>query len=174
DHHVDRSRRAADRHRFDDDAPTAPVEQSEHSGRSGLRFRRHNLRAQPPERGDAITDMRADVEYEIAGSNEAAIEPIHGRGARSIAIIDTEGSGDSADGPECLQHYLSSNLIVAAPLQSPGRAAPGHPAPPERSSLRAAGRCRCEQTTCPPRATRSSLRTALIMRALPRETMHRE
>jgi hypothetical protein len=40
--------------------------------------------------------MRTDIEYEIAGLNETAIEPIHGRGARSIAIVDTEGSGDSA------------------------------------------------------------------------------
>jgi hypothetical protein len=61
-----------------------------------LGFGGHNSRAQPPERGDAITNMRTDVEYEIAGLNEAAIKPIHGRGARSIAIVDIERSSDAA------------------------------------------------------------------------------
>src|SRR5262245_50415061 len=97
--------------------------------------------------------MGTDVEYENAGSNEAAVEPIHGRGARSIDIVGTEGSGDSAYGPECLQHYLSSNLIAAATQQSQGRAAPGNRALPEQSSPPATGRHRPERTTCRAKAT---------------------
>ena len=39
---------------------------------AGLRLDRDHLRAEPAERGDAVADMGADVEHQIAGLDEAA------------------------------------------------------------------------------------------------------
>src|SRR5215467_13035832 len=154
DHYGDDPSLPANRHRLDNDIPTAPVEQPKHFDRSGLRFGRHNPRAQPPERGDTITDMRTDVEYEIAGSYETAVESIHGGGTRTIAIIDVKRSCDAARGPYCLEHRLNPNLAVAPVPQSSTRAEPGHPGRSGRSSPRAAGQSRPGRTACQAKATR--------------------
>src|SRR5262245_63667420 len=106
--------------------------------------------------------MRTDVEYEIAGLNEAAIKPIHGRGATSIAIVDIERSSNTAYGHECLEHHLSSNLTGSATLQDPRQAAPRHRVLPERSSPLATGRHRRERTACRAKATLSLWRTGSI------------
>src|ERR1044072_1198481 len=39
----------------------------------------NNARAEPPERGDAVTYMGADVKNEFAGMHELRVMPVHGR-----------------------------------------------------------------------------------------------
>jgi hypothetical protein len=55
-----------------------------------LRFGRHNSRAQPSKRRNAIADVRPYVKYEIPGLHEAAVEPIHSRRTGAIAIVDVK------------------------------------------------------------------------------------
>jgi hypothetical protein len=55
-----------------------------------LRFGRHNSRAQPSKRRDAIADVRPYVKHEIPGLHEAAVEPIHSRRTGAIAIVDVK------------------------------------------------------------------------------------
>ena len=87
---VGRAGGAAHRRRLNRNIATAPVKQPEHRDQRRLRLDRDHPRAEPPERGDAVADMGADIEHQIAGSHEAAIEPVHRRGARAIAVVDAK------------------------------------------------------------------------------------
>ena len=93
DQHARPARLAPDRHRFDRDGFAAAVEQPERLDHGGLRLDRDDARAQPAERGDAIADMGADVEHQIAGPDEAAIEPVHRRGPRACRRSRCEATG---------------------------------------------------------------------------------
>ena len=42
------------------------MDQPQRARRTGLRLQRNNPRAKPPEAGDAVADMGADVEGELA------------------------------------------------------------------------------------------------------------
>ena len=46
--------------------------------RPGLRLERDHPRAEAAEGGDAVADMGADVEGEIAGATKRRIERVHG------------------------------------------------------------------------------------------------
>jgi hypothetical protein len=63
-----------------------------------LRLGSHNPRAQPSERGDAITYMCTNVKHEIARLHEATVKAIHSHCAKAIAIVDIKRSGDTAYG----------------------------------------------------------------------------
>src|SRR4051812_19020804 len=64
----------------------AAVDQPDRPRRPGLRLEGDDAGAEAAEGGDAVADMGADVEGEIAGFDEAAIERVHGAVADRIAI----------------------------------------------------------------------------------------
>ena len=63
---------AADRDLLDVDRAVAAVEQAQRRDQRGLRLDRDDARAKPAKRGNAVADMGADVEHQIAGRHEAA------------------------------------------------------------------------------------------------------
>jgi hypothetical protein len=71
----------------DRNGTVAAVDQLEGAGR--LRLDCNDARTQPPERGDAIADMGADVEHQIVRPHELAIEMVHGGALPAVAVIDT-------------------------------------------------------------------------------------
>src|SRR5215207_3804061 len=108
----------ADRDGLHRHAAVAAVQKLErsHQGRLGLHC--DHPRAEPAEAGDAIADMRADVENEIAGPDELGIEPIHGSAASPIAVIDAQGAHDATKrspslGRKSLEHPYAARSIVA-------------------------------------------------------------
>ena len=46
----------------------------------GLRLDRHDLGAEPAKRRDAVADMGADIEHQIAGLHEVGVERVHRHG----------------------------------------------------------------------------------------------
>ena len=70
-----------------------PYNSLQNPGHRVLRFNRDDPRAKPAKRGDAIADMGADVEYQVTWPDELAIEPIHCRGPRPVAVVDAQGRG---------------------------------------------------------------------------------
>ena len=44
--------------------------------------------ADPPERGDTVAHVSADVEHEIARFDEAAVEPLHRVAPLPVAVVD--------------------------------------------------------------------------------------
>src|SRR5262249_47262730 len=62
-----------------------------------LRLHRHHMRAEPTEASGANTDMRADIEDEIAGSHQFAVEAIHRRSVRAVAIIHAKRTRDAQE-----------------------------------------------------------------------------
>ena len=69
----------------------AAIEQPKRAHHRPLRLDRDDSGAEPAERGNTIADMCADIEHQISGSNEIAIEPVHRRGALAVPIIDAKG-----------------------------------------------------------------------------------
>ena len=60
----------------------AAMDQAQGAGRARLRLERDDARAEPAEGRDAVADMGADVEGEVAGLQEARIERVHRAVAR--------------------------------------------------------------------------------------------
>ena len=75
-----------------------------------LRLDRDHARAEAAEGGDAVADMRADVEDEIAGRDEAAVEPVHGGAVRAVAVIDAQRADDAANGAPRLAHVRQGSV----------------------------------------------------------------
>ena len=73
---------APTQHGFDHHVVLAAVKQPQDPHQSRLRLDRDHARAEAAEARDAVADMRADIEGEIAGMDELAIEPVHRRAAR--------------------------------------------------------------------------------------------
>src|SRR5260370_7574818 len=84
-----------------------------------MRFDRNAPRDKTAEGGDAVADKGADIEHEIATPDEAAIELVHRRGARPVAIIDAKRPDNPARGPESFEHHLRPHLAWASPTRSP-------------------------------------------------------
>ena len=80
DREFDLARRGADRDRLDGDARVAPVDQPQRLHQRRLRLAGDDTASEPAERRDAVADMRADVEHQIARLHEPRIKPVH-RGA---------------------------------------------------------------------------------------------
>src|SRR5262245_8485563 len=78
---------------------TAAVDELERLHQRGLRLDRHDARAEAAEDADAVADMSSDVEDEIAGLYELAVEARHGGAAGAIAIIDAQRAGDPSQRP---------------------------------------------------------------------------
>ena len=60
--------------------------------------------------------MGADVEHQIATLDELAIEPVHGRRARPIAVIDAQRADDAAGGPKGVEHRVKPRWAVETAL----------------------------------------------------------
>ena len=90
DQHARPARLAPHRQRLDRDRFAAAIEQPESPHHRPLRLDRDDTRAQPAERGDAITNMRANVEYQIARPDEVAIKSVHRRSPPPVSVIDTK------------------------------------------------------------------------------------
>ena len=86
----------ADRDRLDGDGAVAAVEQLERLDQRRLRLDRDHPRAEPAERRDAVADMRADVEHEIAALDEAADRAGPSRRGARRAVIDAQRADDAA------------------------------------------------------------------------------
>ena len=78
----------------------------------------------------AVADMSADIEHQVPASHKAAVEPIHCRGARPVAVINTKRSNNAARGSEAFEHGLKPNLAAGMASPSQSQAAPGRAAPP--------------------------------------------
>src|SRR5262245_20250192 len=74
---LDGSGLTPERDRLDDDRAVAAIEQAQGFDQRRLRLDRDDARAEAAERRDAVTDMGADVEDEIARPDETAIQPVH-------------------------------------------------------------------------------------------------
>ena len=69
-----------------------------------LRLNRNDTRTQTGKGRNAIADMRTDIENEIAALNELAVEAIHGRGVRTIAVVDAKRPKNAARGLQQSEH----------------------------------------------------------------------
>src|SRR5712691_886476 len=87
---------AADRDRLDHHRSIAAVQQLQGFHEQRLRLDGDDARAEPPECGDAVADVRADVEHQIAGLDESCIEAIHRGVALPAAVIDAQRAQDAA------------------------------------------------------------------------------
>ena len=72
-----------------------------------LRLDRHDAGAKPAKRRDAVADMGADVEHQVAGLHELGVEPVHRRARRAVAVIDAQRAHDPARGPQGFQHGVT-------------------------------------------------------------------
>jgi hypothetical protein len=61
-----------------------------------LRLDGDDPRAQAAERGDAVADMAANVEDEVAGADEARIVPVERAAPPPVAVIDAQRPDDAA------------------------------------------------------------------------------
>ena len=83
----------------------APVDQPQGLHQRGLRLAGDHARAEPAERRDAVADMRADVEHEIAAAcTKPRIEPVHGVAIVPPAVIDAQRAKDAAQRAERVEH----------------------------------------------------------------------
>ena len=87
---------AADGGRLDRHRAVAAVEHPQSLDQRRLRFERDHPRAQPAKAGDAVSDMRADIEGKPARLQEWPVQPVHGRTTPAVPVIDAERSDDAA------------------------------------------------------------------------------
>ena len=73
-------------------------QQPEEPGNARLRLDCDDARAEAAEAGGAVADMRADIEGEITGIEEAAIERIEDRGAFG-AVVEPQRTADREPEP---------------------------------------------------------------------------
>jgi len=66
------------------------VERADHARAVRLGLESDDASAQPAEGRDAVADVGADVEGEIAGPDKASVQPVHRRLARGIAVVDLQ------------------------------------------------------------------------------------
>ena len=137
-----RSLAGADRDRLDRDRAIAAVEELERPDQGRLRLDRDHPGAEPAECGNAVADMRADVEHQIAALDEAAIEPVHGGAALAVAVIDPQRADDASDGPPRLAHGRLRERAAATATTVRARAARARAARRGAPSPRAGGRAR--------------------------------
>ena len=114
DPHFDLAYRRADRDRLDRHPRVAPVDQPQglHQRRIGLAG--HHARTEPPERRDAVTDMRADVEHEVTRCDEPGVQRIHRGAVMPPAVIDAQRADDAACGSEGLEHGQAARSAAAS------------------------------------------------------------
>src|SRR5215472_9177891 len=108
---LEHSRAAADRDRLDRDRAVAAVKEFQRLDQRRLRLDRHHARAQAAQDGDAVADMRTDIEDEVARRHEPAVKTLHRRTVRSAAVTNPQWTRDAPDG---------SPGVVPRPV--PGRA----------------------------------------------------
>ena len=66
------------------------VEHADHARAVRLGLEGNDAGAQPAEGCDAVSDVGADIESEIAGPDEAPVQPVHRRRAGGIAVVDLQ------------------------------------------------------------------------------------
>jgi hypothetical protein len=92
-------------------ASIATVDELERPYQCRLRLDGDHARPKSAEGADAIADMGADVEDEIARPDECAVEAVHGSAPPRIAVIDPQRPHDAADGAQGMaQHRLPGAL----------------------------------------------------------------
>ena len=106
DQHARPARLAPHRQRLDRDRFAAAIEQSESPHHRWLRLDGDDARTQPMERSDAIADMCADVEYQIARPDEVAMESVHCRSPPLVSVIDAKRPDGGTRGPDGAGHCL--------------------------------------------------------------------
>ena len=74
------------------DLAVAGIDGADRTRAQRLRLERDDPRANAAEAADAVADMAADVEGELAGLEEARIERVHGGVARRVAVVDVAAS----------------------------------------------------------------------------------
>ena len=87
---LDHARAAADRDRLDRNRAIAAVDKLQRRDQRRLRLDRDHPCTEPAKGGDAVADMGADVEHQIARPHELAIEAVHRGAALAVAVIDPE------------------------------------------------------------------------------------
>ena len=82
-------------------------------GQRGLRLDRDHPGAEPAERGDAVADMGADVEHQIAALDELPVQRVHRARAAALApaVIDAQRPHHPARGSQGFEH----GVMPAAP-----------------------------------------------------------
>ena len=74
----------------------AAVQAVQHADQHRLRFDRHHAAAETSETGDTVADMAADVEGEIAGGQELAVQEVHPALPAAVAqAVDPERAQDA-------------------------------------------------------------------------------
>ena len=92
----------------------AAVDQPDRPRRPGLRLEGDDTGAEAAEGGDAVADMGADVEGEIAGFDETGIERVHGAVADGIAIVDLERAPDRRGRAGSERHAQTRRARISA------------------------------------------------------------
>ncbi len=90
---------AADGDGLDCERAIAAIKELQRPDQRRLRLDRYHARAEPAKDGDTVADMCADIEHEVAGVHETAIEPIHGRATFAVAVIQAERAHDASNRP---------------------------------------------------------------------------
>ena len=98
------TRFGTDRDRFDRNRRVAYVDQSQDLHQCRVRLTGDHTCVETAEGCDAIADMRADIEHEVAWLHESAIQPVHRRPIVLAAVIDAQGADDTERSAERRQH----------------------------------------------------------------------
>jgi hypothetical protein len=69
------------------------VQQSQNADQRGLRLDRDDVRAEPTPRADAVADVGAEIEAEVARPDQPRVERVHDREAPRPAVVDRERTG---------------------------------------------------------------------------------
>src|SRR5580704_17138080 len=120
----DRALPSPDRARNDRHRVVAAVDEAQRSRQGRLRLDRDDPRAESAERSDAVADMAADIEHEIAACDEAPVMAIERRAPRTIAIIDAQRPQHAPRRADGVKHHGSSGRVSGVPA-SPSPAGGG-------------------------------------------------
>jgi hypothetical protein len=74
-----------------------------------LRLDGDDPRAEAAERGDAVADVAANVEHEVAGAGEARIAPVERAAPPPVAVVDAQRPDDAARRPDAVEHHVASS-----------------------------------------------------------------
>ena len=113
---------APDRDLLDGHRAVAAEQEAQRRRERRLRLRHHDARAEPAKRGDAVADMAADVEHEVAAPDIAGIDRIERGAAVPPAVIDAQRANDPARCSHPIEHASVSAAGFGVPRLRPASA----------------------------------------------------
>ena len=117
------------------DLRVAAMDQPQRTRRPRLRFERDHMRTKPTEAGDAVADMRADVEGEVAPLQKPAVESVHRRMAGLVAVIDPKRPADGLRRAGCVEHGIHGRASARIACSTGGGSkSSGMPQRPRRAN----------------------------------------